>query len=300
MGARTRGAASLLAAVKSRARNGWLLRGALRVLLSTWKAARLVPGLNRMRWTLAVDGLRMRVRVFSYDDLLTASPDYEPVVRAQLPPRGATAIDAGAFIGRHTLELARAVGPRGRVVAIEPHPENFALLETNVRLNGAPGITCVPVALGAADGLGLLRSERETSTAQLAAANDASGRGEPVCVRALDALLEELGIAHVDWIKLDVEGAELEVLTGAERLLTGPAPPRLLIEVHGSGPQGGDCARRLRQWLAARRFEIAEHFDGQRRLFSARIGVAPALGPQTGQTDISVEREVDQGILTED
>src|SRR5574340_1266792 len=122
--------------VKSRARTHGPVRWLLRLALVAWKLARQVPLARCVRLHVSVDGHRLRIRPFSYDDLLTVSADYESCLAAILPPRGGIAVDAGAFIGRHTLEYARAVGPAGRVVAVEPLPANYRLLAHNVRING--------------------------------------------------------------------------------------------------------------------------------------------------------------------
>ena len=175
--------------VKARRGDSTPARLALRSALSLWKAARRVPFLNRARLTLRADGHRMRVRLFSYDDLLTVSEDYEPCIR-RLPLRpGAIVVDAGAFLGRHTLEFARRVGPTGQVIAVEPLASNFSLLKQNVIKNGYRNVTCLRCALGDGNGEVTLTYGRETSIAS------AAGNGryrQRVPQRSLDSLLKEL------------------------------------------------------------------------------------------------------------
>ena len=115
--------------VKSRRGRGGPGCGLGRAALMMWKGARCIPGLNRLTIPVSVDGHRLRIRVFSYDDLLTATDDYEPSLAAA-PPPGGTAVDVGAFIGRHALAYARAVGSGGRVVAVEPLPGTFGCWST--------------------------------------------------------------------------------------------------------------------------------------------------------------------------
>ena len=146
-----------------------------------------------------VDGHRMSLRAFSYDDWLTASADYEACLAAILPPAGGVAVDAGAFIGRHTLAYARAVGPAGRVVAVEPLPANFRLLRQNVCQNGYAQVTCVPVALGRDRREVWLAYDRETSTASTVRdrAPGTGSRRVKAQQQPLDELLAELGIVRV-------------------------------------------------------------------------------------------------------
>lgn len=239
----------------------WLGRAAL----ALWKTARLIPGLNRLTIPVQVDGHHLRIRAFSYDDLLTASDDYEPSLAAALPPPGGTAIDAGAFIGRHSLAYARAVGSAGRVVAVEPLPANFRLLEHNVARNGYTQVTCVRCALGAANGQIDLAYDRETSTAS---AVRPLPRRLRVGLRTLDSLAEELGIDRIDLLKIDVEGAERDVLEGAQRLLAASPQARLAIEIHPwAVAPDGRCP--VSDWLAQRGYHIDRLHDGQRLYYLA-------------------------------
>lgn len=260
----------LLRWVKARQKAVAPVRWALRLLLAVWKGARRLPVVNRWTTTVRVGRHRMRIRCFSYDDLLCASEDYEAPLAELLPPNGGVAVDAGAFIGRHTLAYAHAVGPRGRVVAAEPLPENYRQLVHNVQLNGYAQVTCVPYALGCEDGEVWLTYEAETSTAS-------SHRRLPrrchVPQQMLDHLLEQLGIGSIDLLKIDVEGAELEVLEGAQQILAASPRARLVIEVHDP-PTPAGCP--VERWLQTRGYTVQPLFDGPRRFYLALRVVVPA------------------------
>lgn len=255
--------------VKGRRGRGPFSRLLLGAALRVWKLARLLPGAQRVRVTLPVAGHRMRVRLFSYDDLLTASPGYEQALADRLPRQGEVAIDAGAYIGRHTLEYARAVGPQGRVIAIEPLPDNFALLELNVRLNGYDRVVCVRCALGGESGEAALRYSRERSTATCDIERaEAAGQTQAVRVRqrTMDELLAELRIERIDFLKLDVEGAELSALMGAQRTLAASPTAVLLVELHGADEK----TEPVRDWLRRHGFEPQPLADGARNFVVAR------------------------------
>jgi FkbM family methyltransferase len=261
-------ATSLLASVKGRAARGPCRRAILAALLLIWKLARRLPLVDRARTTVRVDGHRMRVRPFSYDDLLSVSPDYELILRRWPPDEGDVVVDAGAFIGRHTLDFASRVGPRGQVIAVEPLAENFRLLAVNVALNRLDNVICLPIALGESDDAVKLHYARESSTATAdprRAVSAGMTKTTHVRQRRLDDVLRELGLHAVDYLKIDVEGAEVDVLRGARRLLR-QGSPRVIVELHGQAAAESPIERCLRGWgydcqivcEAGRRFCVAQ------------------------------------------
>jgi FkbM family methyltransferase len=256
--------------IKVHKRSAGVLGGLRRLLVRLWKLGRLVPLLNRLTLPVLVDGHWMYVRAFSYDDLLTVSDDYEQCLADLLPPRGGVAVDGGAFIGRHTLCYARAVGPTGRVLAVEPLQANFRLLTRNVARNGYSHVACVECALGKQEGEVLLAYDWETSTATVA-------RDLPHKIRAvqhtLGEALRQQGLDRLDFLKLDVEGAEQDVLEGAASTLAANPQATLAIEVHGfdmHGPAGAGQESALADWLTSRGYDIERRMDGRRLFFVAR------------------------------
>jgi FkbM family methyltransferase len=142
-------------------------------------------------------------------------PWFEPgLLRVVDGLRGGTFVDAGASIGFVTVRAARRAE---RVVAVEPHPVRFAYLERNVNLNGLTNVTCVNCALGSARGTVTMFDLDPTLGPHPVDISTNPGRGSrfDVDVRPLDELVSE----PVAMLKVDVEGAELEVLRGARNLL---------------------------------------------------------------------------------
>ena len=155
-------------------------------------------------------------------------------VRAVLKP-GDSAIDVGAHIGFFTMQMAAAVGPEGRVYAFEPLDLNADLLEQSVAENGFGGrVDFRRAAAGAAPGMATLTFPVETLNSGGAyllrdgTAPLAGHRKKEVPVVALDAL--DLR-RPVRLIKMDVEGAEPQVLRGAASLLQRDRP-LILSELH--------------------------------------------------------------------
>ena len=145
-------------------------------------------------------------------------------ILARLIRPGDAVVDAGAHIGYMTILSALASGPSGQVVAWEPHPELFAVLERNVA-EAAPRrrlarITLRNAALGRTPGRAELvipdGAASNDGTSHLAHAGIPAGQSVSVKVETID---EILGDARVGVMKLDVEGSELQVLRGASRAL---------------------------------------------------------------------------------
>jgi FkbM family methyltransferase len=148
--------------------------------------------------------------------------------------------DIGANIGWHSLVMAQAAGPLGKVFGFEPMPETFALYSANVRQNGLTGrIVAENLAVGAIPGKASLRvpDNAARTHATLSGASDASN-GIEVDVIALDGYAATRGIALFDVMKIDVEGSELMVVEGAARMLTAEIPPVLILEAAANTAEG--------------------------------------------------------------
>jgi FkbM family methyltransferase len=155
-------------------------------------------------------------------------------VRDRLRP-GDTAIDVGAHIGFFTMQMAAAVGSEGRVYAFEPLGANADLLERSIAENGfGDRVRFQRTAVGAAPGTATLTFPVETLNSGGAyllldgTVPLAGNRKQEVPLVALDAL--DLR-RPVRFIKMDVEGAEPQVLRGAERILRDDKPV-ILSELH--------------------------------------------------------------------
>jgi len=135
-------------------------------------------------------------------------------IRAFLKP-GMNVIDIGANIGEYSLFLADLVGPRGRVIAVEPEPENCARLSKAVK--HLTGVEVIQAAASAIPGkLNLFLSEK------LNVDHRTYDDGEERHCLEVDAIaLDDYVPAgcRVDFIKVDIQGAELSALKGAERIL---------------------------------------------------------------------------------
>lgn len=134
------------------------------------------------------------------------------------------AVDVGAHVGIFTLKAARKAK---LVISVEPYPLNFRLLLTNVRINRLTNVIPVNSALGSCNGeanLSIsLKSDSHTIRDSLKNQPQvpiSSGKQRlTVKLRTLDSLVNEFGIDKVGYIKIDAEGAELDILKGASNTL---------------------------------------------------------------------------------
>jgi FkbM family methyltransferase len=145
------------------------------------------------------------------------------------PKTGDTVIDVGAAFGFYTIMASKGVGQQGRVVAIEAQPDSFDMLNKNIKLNKLTNIIALNYAVYS--GKTKVKLYSTYSIIQERAGQSLQSYIE-VSADTLDNLLREAGIDEVNWIKIDVEGAELDVLKGAVGILSRSRDISILVEVH--------------------------------------------------------------------
>jgi FkbM family methyltransferase len=164
---------------------------------------------------------------------------HEDEILDQFDPRpGDTVVDVGAHIGLYTLIAAKRVGPGGKVIAIEPDPENFKILKKNILLNQLSNVKALGCAVYSTKEklklfLPQLEQGRTIFNTVMQDRARTSNNFLEVEANTLDNILESINITEVNWIKIDVEGAELEVLKGAVNTISSNKNITLIIEIHG-------------------------------------------------------------------
>ena len=167
---------------------------------------------------------------------------------------GSVVLDVGGHIGYTALYFASLVGPLGRVLVAEPAPNNLRYLRHNIRAH--PTISLFEIGIG--DRTEHLPFFIETLTGQNSSFSRAYtsernaarsfGGSEPISeirvqMRTLDAFVADVGV-NPDFVKIDVEGFEYSVLTGASSLLRDKRP-MLMIEIRDSNRDR--CFQHLRE-----------------------------------------------------
>jgi FkbM family methyltransferase len=148
---------------------------------------------------------------------------------------GAIVFDIGANVGFFTLLASQLVGPTGRVVAFEPFPAALRHLRRHLALNDVRNVTVVEAAVSASPGTAHFRSHEELTMGRLSESGELA-----VDVVSLDDLCQRDKIPVPGVIKIDVEGEELNILRGAERILR-ERRPLILLATHGADVHEACC-----------------------------------------------------------
>jgi FkbM family methyltransferase len=240
-----------------------------------WRSKQVEVTRDGLRWSLDLrEGIDLSIYLFGA---------FEPsVVRRyrRLVSPGDVVVDIGANVGAHTLPLARAAGESGRVLAFEPTGWAFEKLQANLALNPSlgPRVTAEHALLVSPD-------ERTVPVGIYSSWPLVTGHGQPDesdrfdrselhpqhrgMLRGTDGaravtLDDYLAGAKVDFVKLDVDGAEPEVLAGATATIDH-SRPSIVIEMAPCAYEGGDGFERIVEFLTSRHYRL-EHLRTRRAL----------------------------------
>jgi FkbM family methyltransferase len=180
-----------------------------------------------------------------------------------LIPLGGVAVDIGANIGYYTLLMARAVGPEGRVIAFEPDAANAELLRRNIAENGYANVIVVEAAVAESEGTVRLHLAEANSVNHRLSTDDDGRAVVEIPAVTLDGWLEANGVVRADFIKLDIEGAEIRALAGMARTFAGNPDLKMVLEFspYNLGQCGGcsDAYFAVLEGLGLQFGEIEEH-----------------------------------------
>jgi FkbM family methyltransferase len=192
----------------------------------------LTPGSSKLR--VATAGVLADITPGNNSLALFAGV-HEPKTASWFEPKpGEVVVDVGAHIGRYTLIAAKRAS---RVVSIEPDPSNFAMLESNIRLNNFSNIVPLRLAISSSPGRRrfFLAGGGDSGTSSLEPSwswildTGLERKHVEVECETLDRLVSSLGVEHIDWLKIDVEGHEIDVLEGAKATLARSG--KIILEV---------------------------------------------------------------------
>lgn len=140
---------------------------------------------------------------------------------------GMIVVDIGAHIGYFTRLFSRLAGPSGRVVAFEPDPQNFALLQKNTA--GLPNVTLVNAAVSDKKGSIDFYQIEDSTGCHTTVPTDAPAKKFSVDAVAFDDLAQNF---FPNIVKMDIEGGEPRALLGMKELLTNTRPLRIVMELN--------------------------------------------------------------------
>ncbi len=188
--------------------------------------------------TKTKDGRRMNVSFRDWaEDMIYFLGTYESFCTKTISKHiksGDVCFDVGANIGWYSTLFQKLCGADGEVHAFEPVPRIFAELQNNFKLNGSPSNLYL-------NNFGLGDEEKEleiyffpelpTGHSSLAPKEDQISEAFPVMIKTLDDYLTNNKISQVDFLKVDIEGAELMFLKGAEKLFKQTKLPIIFMEM---------------------------------------------------------------------
>lgn len=276
----------------------------------------LVPIMERTSgfYTMDDDPLWFRI------ELITGNYEKETVKLAQQLVRpGMTVLDIGAHVGYYTRLFSKLVGDAGRVIAFEPHPLTFNVLCNNVRAlrNVIPVQVAVADQEGSATLFDFLTGASESSLRYDEhirgwCRSHLSGRDRsprvlrdfPVATYAVrttmvDSYLAEVDIERVDFIKMDIEGAEIGAIRGMKRTIQSSPRLSMIMEFNPRALQsfGVDPARALEELreIGFARMRIAEGNSGVTEVGNDAMitGLVKVLTERTAKVNLLCEKRVE-------
>jgi FkbM family methyltransferase len=216
--------------------------------------------------------LKIKVPKYNYkaycpvnkDDFINIAIREDDIIEHFTPKEGDVVVDVGAHLGRYAIIASKRVGAKGKVIAIEASPINFEMLNRNTNVNQLTNVISLNYAVYSKETkINLYLPDEEKgctiyNTVMVGRAITEEDRFVTVNANTLDNLsLQQNGINHADinWIKIDVEGAELEVLKGATSILSESKDIALLIEIHNL-PGGTNFYTQIVEFLSSFNFKI--------------------------------------------
>ncbi len=139
---------------------------------------------------------------------------------------GMIAVDVGAHVGYYSLIMANGVGPSGRVYAFEPRDLNRNFLKKHIRVNGVENVEVSSNCVGDREGTVSFETRTGTGTGHISEEGNVS-----VEMTTLDSSIKNGRVREPDFLKIDVEGAEVQVLKGASETIRSKRPV-MVLAVH--------------------------------------------------------------------
>ena len=190
---------------------------------------------------IEVNGYKMKVMLndpFGTSNELLLFNTHEPISTQLISKElknGMTVLDIGGNIGYYVLLEHKCIGNNGKIIAIEPSPDNFKILEDNLALQNISNVQAYNIAAGDKDGQlnFLIYKDASNSCMVIPEGQEERWPGDKikVPVRKMDQFINELKLEQIDFVRMDVEGYELHIIKGMKESLS-KFKPKIHIEVH--------------------------------------------------------------------
>lgn len=175
--------------------------------------------------------------------------------------KGDTVLDAGANIGYYTLIFADLVGPKGRVYAFEPDPENFAILKKNIAINNYKNVELINAAVADKTGAINFFHDSRSTAAHRVFKEDKNEKAIRVKVVTLDNYFSRKSL-KIDLIKFDIQGAEVNAINGMKKLIKKNKNIKIISEFWPYGiNKTGHKASEFTSFFVKQGFEMFELYE---------------------------------------
>jgi FkbM family methyltransferase len=151
------------------------------------------------------------------------------------------AYDVGAHVGYFSVLMGDIVGSGGKVIAFEPRGLNLGYLQRHISVNNCDNIKIVSKALGDHSGHAKLETRTGSGTGYVSDTGD-----EDIEITSIDELVESGALPPPTFLKIDVEGGEMAVLRGAQKVIESQRP-RMILATHGDAIDA-ECRALLTEW----------------------------------------------------
>ena len=198
--------------------------------------------------------------------------------------------DVGAHVGDYTVEMAMRVGPQGRVFAYEAVPYWFDMLQKSVEANRLTNVVTQLAAVGARRGKVRIPSEMLTGNIAKPGKVQKSHSGTKAAMKMAEVPVVRLDdeLDHLDAIKVDCEGYEVEVLKGMEKLLSKNPKLVLFLEVHARQLRDVGSSLSDLACLLLQTYRLKVHQISVKHCICSGVGLSLASFPEV----ISIEKFV--------
>lgn len=180
---------------------------------------------------------------------------------SKLLKTGMTCLDIGANIGYYVLLESKIIGDNGKVIAIEPSPQNYNCIKKNLELQNSQNVKAFNFAAGDTNGnIRFFINERSNGCKVLLEGEELPNRPGTVIqvpVKRMDDFLKELGVERVDFVRMDVEGYEWNIFQGMKNTIR-KSKPIIQLEVH-KGRMGNETTKIFFDFFKTNGYEVASY-----------------------------------------
>lgn len=215
-----------LSGISNRSILGKIMRFPLRFIPSQMHLPIIQGKLRSKKWIVGSSNHGCWLGTYEFDTQLL----FGETVR-----RGSTVFDLGGHVGFYTLLSSVLVGNEGKVVVFEPVPRNLFYLKEHLRLNRISNVTVIEAAVSDKSGVCFFDNSPGSSMGHIA--SDGKIQVETV---VLDELISKGKIPVPDFMKIDIEGAEMLALSGAKSMLA-KHHPTIFLSTHGNQIHNDCC-----------------------------------------------------------